>query len=273
MQKVIIFIVILLFIPFFCFAQELTEQSDQPHIFKVKKVINGDMLELENGETVSLIGIDCPEMNTEEGKKAKEFTKELVEGKEVRLEFDVQKKDKHGRLLAYVYFKWRQVYKQDPDYYYIWGTSDDGYYILFLNATIIKEGYAQPMTVPLNVKYTELFAKLYKEALLYDRGFWKDARVRLKSEKECLELGGKWDQCGMNPIKQCNLPTTDAGKTCKNQSECQGACFAELTEEQKNRVINGKVLVIDGKCSAWKLNYGCNAGVQDGKVNGILCKD
>lgn len=76
------------------------------------------------------------------GKESAKFTTGLVLGKDVRLEFDVQKKDRYGRLLAYVYL-------------------EDG---TFVNAEIIKQGYGSPMTVPPNVKYAELFRKLYQEA-------------------------------------------------------------------------------------------------------------
>ena len=43
----------------------------------------------------------------------------------------------------------------------------------FINAEIMKVGYAQVMTVPPNVKYAELFLKLQKEARDNKRGLWK----------------------------------------------------------------------------------------------------
>jgi micrococcal nuclease len=135
----------------------------------VKKVIDGDTLQLESGERVRLIGIDTPEMHesnklyrdsqrTKEdittiqklGKRAYEVTKKLVEGKRVSLEFDVEKYDKYKRLLAYVYLK-------------------DG---TFVNAEIVKQGYASLMTIPPNVKYADLFLKLYREARENRRGLW-----------------------------------------------------------------------------------------------------
>ncbi len=136
----------------------------------VQRVIDGDTLKLSNGEKVRLIGIDTPESSSNPklyrdakrtgqdvetikgfGKRATEFTRQLVEGKQVRLEFDVQQRDKYGRLLAYVYL-------------------EDG---TFINAEIIKEGYAQVMTVPPNVKYQDLFLKLQGEAMKNKRGLWK----------------------------------------------------------------------------------------------------
>lgn len=136
----------------------------------VKRVIDGDTLQLESGERVRLIGIDTPEIHEsdklyrdahrtqqdirtiqEMGRRAWEFTEKLVEGKRVSLEFDVEKYDKYDRLLAYVYLK-------------------DG---TFINAEIVKQGFASLMTIPPNVKYAHFFLKLYQEARNNRRGLWK----------------------------------------------------------------------------------------------------
>ncbi|MCX5711715.1 MAG: thermonuclease family protein [Candidatus Omnitrophica bacterium] len=168
-------------------AQNKTSQSlkidvpfgkpyDYDHIL-ITKVIDGDTLRLENGERVRLIGIDTPEVHPnnklyrdvkrtgqdadsimEMGKAALEFTKKLAEGKNVSLEFDVQKRDRYERLLAYVY---------------VLGSDKKKNTAIFLNAEIIKAGYAGLMTIPPDVKYTDLFQKLYKEARKNKRGLWK----------------------------------------------------------------------------------------------------
>ena len=136
----------------------------------VRRAVDGDTLVLENGERIRLIGIDTPELHESNklyrdaqrtnqdtktiqklGRQAYEFTRNLVEGKRVSLEFDVEKHDKYGRLLAYVYLK-------------------DG---AFVNAKIVEEGYASLMTIPPNVKYADLFLKLYREARENRRGLWK----------------------------------------------------------------------------------------------------
>jgi micrococcal nuclease len=136
----------------------------------VQRVVDGDTLVLENGERVRLIGIDTPEMHESNklsrdaqrsdqdkatiqklGRKAYEFTRGLVEGKRVSLEFDAERYDKYGRLLAYAYLK-------------------DG---TFVNAEIVKQGYASLMTIPPNVKYADLFRDLYREAREARRGLWK----------------------------------------------------------------------------------------------------
>jgi micrococcal nuclease len=140
----------------------------------VKRAVDGDTLLLESGERVRLIGIDTPEMHESKklyrdserskqdiktiqdlGKRSAEFTRNLVEGKPVRLEFDVDRYDKYKRLLAYVYLV------------------SDG---TFVNAKIIEEGYASVMTYPPNVKHTDEFVKLYREARENNRGLWGNGK-------------------------------------------------------------------------------------------------
>jgi endonuclease YncB( thermonuclease family) len=189
LKRIIYFILIVILISLpvnFCFADtepvtvyytddwKLTvpfgKTYDYTNVY-VRRVIDGDTIQLESGERVRLIGIDTPEMHESDklyrdsqrtrqdartiqelGRRAYEFTKKLVEGKRVSLEFDVEKRDKYDRLLAYVYLK------QD-------GT--------FVNARIIQEGYASLMTIPPNVRYAALFLKLYQEARKNQRGLWK----------------------------------------------------------------------------------------------------
>lgn len=136
----------------------------------VRRAVDGDTLVLEDGERVRLIGIDTPEMHESNklhrdasrsrqdkttiqklGRRSYEFTKQLVEGKRVSLEFDVERHDRYGRLLAYAYLK-------------------DG---TFVNAKIVQEGYASLLTYPPNVKYSDLFSKLYREARENRRGLWR----------------------------------------------------------------------------------------------------
>ena len=135
----------------------------------VVRAVDGDTLVLENKERVRLIGIDTPEMHESDklsrdarrsgqdaetikqlGRQAYEFTKKLVEGKRVKLEFDVERYDRYKRILAYVYLA-------------------DG---TFLNAKIVQEGYASLMTYPPNVKYADLFLKLYQSARDDKKGLW-----------------------------------------------------------------------------------------------------
>jgi len=142
--------------------------------YNVLWVVDGDTLKvLYQGkkESVRLIGIDTPEtrvnprakkesqrtgqdLNTilAMGKESTKFVKTLVnQGDHIGIEFDVQKRDKYGRLLGYVYLPNGQM----------------------LNEEIVKAGYANLLTIPPNVKYQDRFLKAYREAREGRRGLWK----------------------------------------------------------------------------------------------------
>ncbi len=139
-------------------------------IFAVKRAIDGDSLVLEDGRQVRLIGVDTPELydnprNCEDAnrhhisekkveefaKKAKAFTRRAIQGRSVRLEYDWQRTDKYGRILAY-------VYRQPDDY--------------FLNAEILREGYGFAYLV-FPFKRSEEFRRYTREARKNGRGLWK----------------------------------------------------------------------------------------------------
>lgn len=126
--------------------------------YKVSRVIDGDTIELESGQKLRYIGIDTPETvhPTKEdgcfGKEASDFNKQLVEGKEVRLEKDVSETDRYGRLLRYVYL-------------------DD----VFVNEYLVKEGYAVSSSYPPDVKYQEKFNEAERFARENNKGLWGGA--------------------------------------------------------------------------------------------------
>ena len=154
-----------------CFAALLllgfSCQSSQPAVASavtVKHVIDGDTVELSDGSHLRYIGINTPEVRRRSGdhwvkdpepyaEAATERNRQWVEGKRVRLEFDVQSKDRYGRWLAYVYVAEAMV-----------------------NAELVREGFAQPMTIPPNVAHADLFKRLAREAREAKRGLWKEKR-------------------------------------------------------------------------------------------------
>ncbi len=124
----------------------------------VKHVIDGDTIIAASGEKVRYIGIDTPELASEErpvqffAEEAKNANKGMVEGKTIRLELDAEKTDKHGRLLAYIFLK-------------------DG---TFVNAKLIENGFARAYFIPPNIKYYSQFKKLENEAIKNRKGLWSD---------------------------------------------------------------------------------------------------
>jgi endonuclease YncB( thermonuclease family) len=139
----------------------LPERKGKPDEVFVKRVIDGDTIELNSGEKVRLIGIDTPETVDPRkpvqcfGLAAKEFTKSLLENQWVRLELDVQPKDKYRRTLAYV---WR----------------DD----VMVNDTLVKEGFARILTIPPDVKYVETFKQSEASARAQQKGLWGECTTK-----------------------------------------------------------------------------------------------
>jgi len=125
------------------------------------RVVDGTTIIVESGEEVRLMGVDSLETvhPTQPAgyvrNEARAFTLRMVEGKGIRLEYDLQEQDQSGRRLAYVYL-------------------EDG---TFLNAAIIKEGYGRTDTT-LPFKYREQFSQYEKEAREQKRGLWAEAREK-----------------------------------------------------------------------------------------------
>lgn len=125
-------------------------------IFKVTRVIDGDTIEIENGERVRYLGIDTPETVAPRkpvqcfGIESSKKNKELVEGKTVRLEKDITDKDKYGRLLRYVYI-------------------DN----LFVNLELVKQGFAHSYTYPPDVKHQGEILEAERQAREANRGLWR----------------------------------------------------------------------------------------------------
>lgn len=76
---------------------------------KVKRVVDGDTVVLENGSIVRYVGITSPETNEPFEKESTDENKKLVEGKTVTLEYDNYKGDKFGRILAYLFIDGKNI--------------------------------------------------------------------------------------------------------------------------------------------------------------------
>jgi micrococcal nuclease len=144
-----------------CSAEDL-ENAAAPaggdaRLVRVTRVVDGDTLVVTGDERVRLIGVDTPETKKPGtpvqcfGRKATALTERLIDGRRVRLELDVEHRDRYGRLLAYV------------------RRAGDG---LFLNAELVRRGYATALTVPPDVRYADRFVRLAREARQAGRGLW-----------------------------------------------------------------------------------------------------
>lgn len=151
---------IFLFTFLFFFAQAQLQENTW---YKVSKITDGDTFYVTTSSSekykIRLIGIDAPETRNVGvkvrkeyfGTEAKIFVTQLLKNKKVKLTFDVQKTDRYGRVLAYVYLENR----------------------IFLNQYLVEKGYAVVSTFPPNVKFVEVFTKAEKLARKKEVGLWK----------------------------------------------------------------------------------------------------
>jgi micrococcal nuclease len=128
-------------------------------LYEVRWVDDGDTIVLTDGKRIRYIGINAPEVESKYSKEepfggeARDLNRALVYLKRVRLEFDNEKYDQYGRLLAYVF-------------------SEDG---TFVNNAMIAAGYAYCLSIKPNVKYEELFLKSQHNAMLANKGIWQSS--------------------------------------------------------------------------------------------------
>ena len=126
--------------------------TSPPETAKVTRVIDSDTIVIQGDYRVRYIGIDTPEIHPtveDYGIEAWEVNRELVEGKEIRLEMDVSETDKYGRLLRYVYV-------------------DD----TFVNAELVRLGLAEARAYPPDTRYQDELETLESEARQAGRGMW-----------------------------------------------------------------------------------------------------
>jgi micrococcal nuclease len=118
----------------------------------VTRVIDGDTVELADGERVRYLLVDATEVDAGDcwSTEATEFNRDLVEGQEVELGYDVECTDPYGRLLAWVGVDERQV-----------------------NALLVERGHACVLSIPPNGEgEVDAFLELQAQAQAQDRGMW-----------------------------------------------------------------------------------------------------
>jgi micrococcal nuclease len=127
---------------------------------QVTKIVDGDTIHVLIGgrrEKIRYIGVDTPETHKPGtpvqcyGRAASAFNARLVAGRRVELRTDAEARDRYGRLLAYVYRR------------------PDG---LFVNAELVRRGFATILTIPPNVAHAEEFLALQRAARQAGRGLW-----------------------------------------------------------------------------------------------------
>jgi len=188
-----------------------TETSAAQTWHTVRWVNDGDTVVLTTGQRVRYIGLNAPEIDHADqkaqpyGYQARSFNKDLIFSKRIRLEYDDERVDRYGRLLAYVFL-------------------EDG---SFLNARLLREGMAFYLYHPANIKYDQSLLKAQQEAMELKKGLWRNWRDKdqklignrysrrfhlatcplahkIKSKNK-VQFSRKWDafQQGYAPSKKC----------------------------------------------------------------------
>lgn len=140
----------------------LPKQNNEDIFSYVKEVHDGDTVSViinQKKEKVRLIGIDAPEIGQKPwGVEAKKYLETILSssGWKVRLEFDIDKRDKYGRILAY-----------------LWTTRGE-----MVNLLMLKKGYALLSTFPPNVKYVNDLRTAQREAKDGGFGIWGEKGLK-----------------------------------------------------------------------------------------------
>jgi micrococcal nuclease len=127
---------------------------------KIANVIDGDTLDLADGQRIRYLGVNTPEREQAGYNEAKSLNQRLVKGKTVQVEFDVEKTDQYGRTLAY-----------------IWA---DG---VLVNRELLQQGYATTLFMPPNERYKAEFQQAEQAARQAKLGIWQGSSVPLKITK------------------------------------------------------------------------------------------
>lgn len=126
----------------------------------VARIVDGDTLRAVVGGAevaVRLIGIDTPEVRQDDcyaDEATAHLTALVPPGAAIRLAYDVERHDRYGRTLAYVF------------------RPGDG---LHVNVAMARDGFAQQLTIPPNVAHADAVSAAVDEARAAGRGLWGGA--------------------------------------------------------------------------------------------------
>lgn len=206
--------------------------SSLEHV-RVVRVVDGDTIEIADGEHVRYIGIDAPESANPRapvqcfGFEARRRNQELTEGKAVWLERDLSDRDRYGRLLRYVRLGETMV-----------------------NEQLVREGYVRVHTVPPDVRYTERFQSAEREAREAGRGLWGGCTFHSKDEE------GKEKSKAANENAQCAIKgnVSAAGERIYHLHGCPYYAQTRIDETRGERWFCSEA---EAEAAGWRKARNC----------------
>jgi micrococcal nuclease len=198
-------------VPFIIVTLVSVFQTSADEFISVRRVYDGDTIELANGMHVRYIGINAPEIAHQErpgepfGPEALALNEKIVLSKPVRIQGDQEASDQYGRRLAYVFLR-------------------DG---TFVNQEMVRNGLAYVLYKFPDITYDAALLKSQQEAMKSGRGIWKNwkekpadyignkksRRFHLETcalgqriaKQNRIQFGRKWDAFweGYAPCKKC----------------------------------------------------------------------
>jgi len=207
-------------------SQIVEMRNDCGVIAAVKRVVDGDTILMVNGDRVRLIGVDAPDRGECYYDETLVAVKELVEGKEIRLEKDVSGTDRYGRLLRYVMIPSGNKYEDD----------------LNLSNVLVEQGLVEAVNSAPDLRYRRTMISLQQEAVREDVGIWKNCpdkkekassqwQVNVEPASEDCVIKGNISQHGAGMVYM--IPGCDNYNTTKIDPSRGEKYFCTETEAEK----------------------------------------
>jgi len=168
----------------------------------IKRAVDGDTAELSDGRRVRYLGIDTPEHNQSFFEEAKRLNAQMVEGKTAWLEFDAEKTDRYGRLLAFVW------------------TKDGGERMV--SAEMLRAGLARVYTPGPNARHKDALLACQREARENKRGSWANY-VFEEGSWVTTRSGHAFHKPGCDALREANASTL---KTWTSRDQVMDAGFS-----------------------------------------------
>lgn len=151
-RRYVLILTLVLLLVLFRFVGDIGPDRTIGDRYLVARVIDGDTIELTDGEKVRLLGIDTPERGDPFYDSARFFLESLVAGKVLEAEYAKRRRDGYGRILAFLFAD-----------------------TMFINAALLRSGLATVYLFEDNMgdkERVEILLAAQNEAALAGRGLW-----------------------------------------------------------------------------------------------------